>query len=224
MLKATQKKGASKSEKRDYPLRNKRRLETRAALIKSAVELMAEHGFDNVTMQEVADNAGTHAQTLYSHFPNKYALSAAAAVESLRDAMSKRRTDTISFWRKWVKSKTKEVASGDSVGAFSGFITDTQEKARFALVNMAVSQEYVNVLTINLASDFGMDPKTDLFPKLVAEMFMAASAHNIFAWQDAQGDYDLLAGELSGVDEVAHIVELACAEKGIVIEKRPIRS
>ena len=204
------------SEKREYPLRSKRRLETRAALIKAAQQLMSERGFDDVTMQAVADAAGTHAQTLYSHFPNKYALSAAAAVESLRVALGKRRTDTITFWRKWVEDRSKEILTDEAAGAFSGLISDTLNKPRFALVNLAVTHEYIDVLTENLAADFGLDSKTDLFPKLVAQMFMAASDHNILAWQEAQADYDLLAGELNGVDEVAQIVDLACAARGIV--------
>jgi hypothetical protein len=51
---------------------------------------------------------------------------------------------------------------------------------------------------------------------LVAQMLMAASEHSIMAWQEAQTDHDLLAGELNGVDEVAEIVDLACAARGIV--------
>ncbi len=47
-------------------------------------------------------------------------------------------------------------------------------------------------------------------------MLMAASQHAIFAWQEDQSEYDLLAGELNGVDEVAGIVDLVCAARGIV--------
>ena len=204
------------SIERDYPLRSKRRLETRAALIKSSLELMSERGFDNVTMQDVADRAGTHAQTLYSHFPNKYALHAAAAVEELRIAMSKRDTDTISFWRKWVENRSKATLAEGAIDVFSRLLSDMLDKPRFALVKMAVSQEYAAVLTENLARDFELDSKLDLFPKLVAQMLMTASEHSIMTWNDAPSDYDLLAGELSGVDEVARIVDLVRAEGSIL--------
>ena len=197
-------------------MRSRRRLKTRAALIKSALELTAEQGFENVTMQQVADRAGTHAQTLYSHFPNKYALHSAAAVEELRLAMSQRDTDTISFWRSWVENKTKATLAEGAVDVFSGLLSDTLDKPRFALVKMAVLQEYAAVLAENLAKDFELDSKQDLFPKLVAQMLMAASEHSIMTWNDARSDYDLLAGELSGVDEVARIVDLVCAERGIL--------
>jgi len=214
------KKAVSSPAGSEYPLRSKRRLETRAALIRSAIELMQKHGFDAVTMQQVADNAGTHAQTLYSHFPNKYSLSAAASVESLRAALDKRKTDTLTFWREWVRKRTQEVASGEGATALFGLLEDTLDKPRFALVQLAISQEYVDVLTTSLAADFGLDRNIDLFPKLVAQMLMAASEHSIINWHNSKGEFDLLAGELSGIEEVAQIVELACAAKGISIKKK----
>lgn len=201
------------SDEAEYPLRSKRRLQTRAALIQSAFKLMTERGFDNVTMQEVADAAGTHAQTLYAHFPNKYTLGAAAAVESLRVAMAKRETDTLTFWRKWVEERTREAYNAEA--AFSGLVYDTQNKPRFALVNLAVSHEYIDVLTENLAQDFQLDAKIDLFPKLVAQMLMGASEHAIFAWCEDKSGYDLLAGALKGVDEVVAIVKLVSKARGI---------
>jgi AcrR family transcriptional regulator len=216
-------KNAKKEEveatKRDYPLRSKRRLATRAALIKSAMQLMAERGFDDVTMQQVADHAGTHAQTLYSHFPNKYALCAAAAVESLRVSLEGRKTDTLTFWRKWVKKRTQEATTYEGAGALSGLISDTLDKPRFALVNLAVTKEYVKVLTTNLAADLSLDHRTDLLPSLVAQMLMSASEHSIMAWEEAKGDYDLLEAELNGIDEVAEIVRLTCEARGIVIKR-----
>ena len=206
------------AEKQPYPLRNKRRLETRAALIKSAQRLMAEHGFESVTMQQVADDAGTHAQTLYSHFPNKYALSAAAAVEWLRIALDERKMDTITFWRTWVEKRSSESLEADNGGPLMALVSDMKTNPKFALVNLAVTAEYIEVLSQSLAEDFGMNAKVDLFPKLTAEMLMAGSEHHISAWYEADGDYDLLAGEISAVDEVTEIVKLVCKKRGIKLQ------
>jgi AcrR family transcriptional regulator len=217
-LKAKPKAEPENAVKQDYPLRNKRRLETRAALIKSAQRLMAEHGFEAVTMQQVADDAGTHAQTLYSHFPNKYALSAAAAVEWLRIALDGRKIDTLIFWRTWVEKRSSESLEAENGGPLMTLVSDMKSNPKFALVNLAVTAEYIDVLSQSLAEDFGMDAKVDLFPKLVAEMLMAGSEHHIFAWYEADGDYDLLAGEISAVDEVTEIVKLVCKKRGIKLQ------
>ena len=51
-------------------------------------------------------------------------------------------------------------------------------------------------------------------------MLMAASEHSIVNWHDSDGEFDLLAGELNGIEEVVQIVELACAAKGLTIKKK----
>ena len=60
--------------KKIYPLREKRRNNTRAVLVKTCNKLLNENGYRNLTMQNVADVAGIHVQTLYKHFPTKFSL------------------------------------------------------------------------------------------------------------------------------------------------------
>ena len=121
---AKTKENEAEPAKREYPLRDKRRRETRAAMIAAAGTLIAERGFNNVTMQEVADHAGMHAQTLYAHFPNKYALGAEAEMEAIRAAIVERKNDTLSFWRTWVKSAARTVQADDAVANYKQFILD----------------------------------------------------------------------------------------------------
>ena len=190
-----------------YPLRNKRREETRAALIKSAQQLMLSRGFNNVTMKEIADHAGTHAQTLYAHFPNKYELGSEATLDSLRTAIASRETDTLTFWRAWVEQETKNMLGEDTVLSFKRLI-EMRSEPRFATLMQVIAHKYIEILTRNIANDFSLDPKVDRLPTLVAHMLWGASEHNIMAWQEADGNYDLVAGGVSAVDEVASIVNL----------------
>ena len=203
-----------KPAQREYPLRSKRREETRQALIKAAQKLMLSKGFNNVTMQEIADHAGTHAQTLYAHFPNKYALGSEATVDSLRSAIAARDTDTMTFWRSWVEQETREMMGDDTRAAFKSMV-ETRSEPRFATLLQAVAHEYIDILTHNLAADYALDPDIDLFPTLVAHMLWAANEHNTLAWQAADGNYDMVAGAVSAIDEVANIVNLVRAAEGV---------
>jgi hypothetical protein len=81
-----------------------------------------------------------------------------------------------------------------------------------------VTAEYIHVLSQSLAEDLGMDAKVDLLPKLIAEMLMAGSEHHISKWYEAEGDYNLLTGELSAVDEVTEIIKLVCKKRGIKLQ------
>ena len=172
-----------KPEQHEYPLRNKRREETRAAL--------------------------------YAHFSNKYELGSEATVDSLRSAIATRETDTITFWRAWVEQETQDMLGEDTVLSFKRLI-EIRSEPRFATLLQSIAHKYIEILTRNIATDFSLDPNVDLFPTLVAHMLWGANEHNILAWQEADGNYDLVAaGGVSAVDEVANIVNLVrTASKG----------
>jgi len=44
---------------------------TKIAILKSAVELITQNGFENVTLREIAKNAGVSNPTIYNYFPSK---------------------------------------------------------------------------------------------------------------------------------------------------------
>ena len=47
---------------------------TRKLIIEAFMESLREKGFQNLTVQDIAENAGIHRGTFYSHFPDKYSL------------------------------------------------------------------------------------------------------------------------------------------------------
>jgi AcrR family transcriptional regulator len=57
------------------------------AIVASVNRLLAEKGFDLMTVDEVAADAGIAKASLYKHFPSKEALAAAAMVRVLRDTL-----------------------------------------------------------------------------------------------------------------------------------------
>lgn len=52
-------------------LRERNRRQTRELIASAAMRLFAEHGFDNVTVPEIAEAAGVAAKTVYNYFPAK---------------------------------------------------------------------------------------------------------------------------------------------------------
>lgn len=52
-------------------LRERRHRETRRDLMETGMRLFAEHGYDAVTMEQIAGAAGVSRRTLYRHFPTK---------------------------------------------------------------------------------------------------------------------------------------------------------
>ena len=50
-------------------LRERKRLQTLDLLTRSAYTLFETHGYDSVTMEQIAAQAGVSKGTLYNHFP-----------------------------------------------------------------------------------------------------------------------------------------------------------
>lgn len=55
-------------------LTDRRRRQTRTEIADAAIRLFARDGYDDVTMERVADEAGVSRRTAYRHFPHKYEL------------------------------------------------------------------------------------------------------------------------------------------------------
>ncbi|MGD9752285.1 MAG: TetR/AcrR family transcriptional regulator [Acidimicrobiia bacterium] len=68
--------GSSSRSTRRYrsPLRERRAVETKAALVRAATESFIAHGWAATGMRDVARAAGVAVETLYSHYPSKRAL------------------------------------------------------------------------------------------------------------------------------------------------------
>ncbi|MEU6354116.1 TetR family transcriptional regulator [Streptomyces sp. NPDC047072] len=54
--------------------RERKKAQTRKALADAALKLFTEHGFDNVGVRDVAEEADVAVTTLFKHFPSKEAL------------------------------------------------------------------------------------------------------------------------------------------------------
>jgi AcrR family transcriptional regulator len=60
--------------KRTLGARERRRQETRERIVDAAAELFAEHGFDSVSVMQIAKRAGVVEKTVFNHFPVKEGL------------------------------------------------------------------------------------------------------------------------------------------------------
>ena len=70
---------------------------TRQMLDQAFTELLAEKGFDAITVQDVTKRAGVNRGTFYAHFEDKFALLDYSIRESFHQEMSKRLLDSCFF-------------------------------------------------------------------------------------------------------------------------------
>ena len=162
-----------------YPKRTETKNKNREQLVDAADRLFATKGYQHTTLNDVAEEAGLHVQTLYKHFKNKEELasaSASTAIGHLRehfDAASDEQS-TFDVWRAFI---TDSLAGLLPMGI--GEHKRQQLRAASSMMNdnflLIVYSGYEDVLTEHIAMDFQMDPKTNHLPRLVACMLWAGN-------------------------------------------------
>ena len=195
-----------------YPLRERRKQRTRAALIDAAIGLFSTKGYDDTTLEEVADHAGLHVQTLYRHFPSKPELAIAVDRRQIKDFRlaiedPERSTTTFEFWRGQIVHNTTQLRQeAGGLSNFRALLRQQHRSPSIALRLHTLNDEYEDLLTASLANDFSMDATRDRLPRLVACMLVAGHRHVLNRWAE-QGGFDLADELVAVADEVAGLFE-----------------
>ena len=162
-----------------YPKRTETKNKNREQLIDAADRLFATKGYQHTTLNDVAETAGLHVQTLYKHFKNKEELaisSSSTAIGHLNKHFDEASDgqSTFDVWRTFVSDSLAGLLpmgigehKREQLRAASSMMNDN-----FLLI---VYSGYEDVLTKHLAVDFQMDPKTNHLPRLVAAMLWAGN-------------------------------------------------
>ena len=179
-------------------VRKERKAATRRALVVAAQTLFAEKGYDETTLEEVAELACLHVQTLYRHFASKVELVAAGDEEKLerfrlaiRDP--DRKGDTFSFWRQWLHTAATRVTQEDGGQYYREFLIQRWGPPTVSSHLIRIGQAYEDLLAESLAKDFQqpLDGNGLETPRLAAIALWAANAH-ILRRHCAQEDFDLV--------------------------------
>lgn len=186
-----------------YPMREKRKAESRRRLIQAAQELFSTRGYENTTLEEVAEAAGLHVQTLYRHFANKQYLAAAGfslTVAQFRQEIREpdRALKAFDFWREWLNRTLSDLEQADE----EQIRRQTELLQRQVMMGSSwmLHREYENLLTEALAKDYGLPEDGVGYARLVAGMLASGNLHVMQRF--AQRDIDVLAEALAVVDTV----------------------
>lgn len=199
-----------------YPKRTLKKTKNREDLIDAANRLFATKGYQNTKLEEIAEKAGLHVQTLYKQFKSKDDLAIQAAMDGvnhLRSRFENASTSQSAFqsWREFIH---------DSVSALTpvGFGENKRKQLKSAssMMNdnylLIVYSGFEDVLTEFLARDFQMDPKQDRLPRLVACMLWSGNEAamkrcvGLDSGEDHLDDESVILAEgLAVVDEVERV-------------------
>jgi AcrR family transcriptional regulator len=154
-------------------LRERKKLQTREALTRAALELFVERGYDETTLAEIAEAAGVSTRTIFAYFPGKEDI-LFSTLESMLDALTQALverpagTDTLTALREFILSSEHEKTEldckvGDVIAADATL--SSHKRARIAQLQ--------EVVAAAIADDLGVGPD-DLRPQVAAASLTAA--------------------------------------------------
>jgi AcrR family transcriptional regulator len=154
-------------------LRQRKKQATREALVRAAMELFVERGYDETTLAEIAEAAGVSTRTIFAYFPGKEDI-LFSAYRSMRDALVQAfeqrpaGTDALTALRDFILSSAHEKTELDHK---LGCVIDADPT--LASHRRARLGELREVLAAAIAEDLGV-PAGDRRPQIAAASLTAA--------------------------------------------------
>jgi len=172
--------------------RESKREAVRTALIEAAQGLFSEKPYGEVTLEEIADRASFHVQTLYRHFKNKVNLALAIDIFGhngiIRLLMDPNRTERIrAVWRRdrlayfarltHSRRKKEYLQLGDMINSVPAL--KAQSLARW--------KKTETLLAVNIARDAGTDLDDHMPSRLLASMLVSSHLEVMRRWAASEG-------------------------------------
>ncbi len=214
-------------------LRERKKLATRRSLRRHALDLVAQRGFANVTVEDIAEAADVSPRTFFNYFPSKEAVLFGADPDraaSLRDRLLRTAPGAPALDALRIVIGEDAQAAVDELRELGGDPVDwlrrmkearadphlrAAHSAQMALVERAATE--------GLAQRLGADPDQDPYPALLAAMGASAFRSCISFWAGSGGAVpltqliDLAFGALAaGLPEncdLRHVISDAAARK-----------
>lgn len=159
------------------PRRERKKRQTREALIHAAIRLFDAKGYDNTAVREITDAVDVSERTFFRYFANKEDLALSFvrdAHESMVRALAGRPADEepLIALRNAIRESLKSSrADDDGEPAYLKICRLIDTTPSLLAANLCYLHEHDDDVVVTLARREGVDPETDLRPRLVAAVF-----------------------------------------------------
>ncbi|HEY3502588.1 MAG TPA: TetR family transcriptional regulator [Actinocatenispora sp.] len=180
-------------------LRERKKQQTRGALITAAQRLFAAHGYEKTTTDQIAAAVDVSQRTLFRYFANKDEI-ALAPLDEVQDSFAAalrerpRRETPMTALRNAIRTVfagylDEKGVAGDRLAVLGATLDLVGRTPALQAANMRRSADREQQLAAILAEREGVDPDTDLRPRLAVATFDAVLRVGSMAWCE-HGDLD----------------------------------
>ena len=162
-------------------LRERKKLQTRQEIVGAAARLFHAKGFDNVTVEEVAEAAGVSKKTVFNYFATKEDLAfdrfeerEASLISAVRDRPAG--LSVLESFRAGALAYCDQLAAEPPGHQRGGFFTLIEGSAVLARRWHQVRNHYAEILAAELAGEAGADPDDPLASAVASALLGAQRA------------------------------------------------
>ena len=184
-------------------LRARKQRRARQQAMEVASRIFRERGFDQTTLEEIADEAEMSVSSLLRYFGSKERLALAHHIdhlESCRLHLADDSKSVVERWREFIVDQAASLRSFDSYNEERQLIVSVPGLLR-ALSRIQLDQQ--DDLARAFAEEAGVDPEDDLYGRLLAALLVAGNEAVYIQWLRSGGQGDLAELCLAVVDFVA---------------------
>lgn len=189
-------------------LRERKKARTRETIVRVALKLFAENGYNGTTIAQIAEAAEVSPRTVSTYFPAKedIVFDVSAGTKERLVASTEERPagqDTMSALREWLMSEREVLDHDQELHACQRIVIDREES--LLVHEQAMMREFEQVLAGGLAVDLEVDPG-DLKARMAAAAAMA-----VFDLLHDEGHAERPEGQLPTVEEQLGLLDQALA-------------
>jgi AcrR family transcriptional regulator len=157
------------------PLRQRKKARTARTIEQVATDLFERQGYDATTLEQIAEAAEVHKQTVLRYFKSKEDIAFAYRNQiyaNFVEALANRTGTVLEYWREYI---VEHAQTAMRKGALRRWVKFIDSDDRLFAYQLHLNQRYIDTLADALSEEAGVDPRADVFARSVAAMLTAAN-------------------------------------------------
>ncbi len=166
-------------------LRARKKLRTRIALARAALELFEERGFDDTTIDDIAAAADVGRRTFFRYFETKedvFLVDPARKLQIIEDELSRRADDEsmLAAIRRVLRAIARDYAADEAFLRLQARVGLREPK--LVAHGYVYQVRWEDALAGAVAADLGVDVATDVRPRVTAHVTVGAARSAVGSW------------------------------------------
>lgn len=183
-------------------LRERKKARTRRELIELALDLFLRQGFEQTTLEQIADEAELSISTVLRYFNSKSRLALAINHDLLDQFRARlqapdREIDTLSCWREHVEESVRSMNDTPKAAALLKMV---MSEPALVVGLLEVRQGYEDAIAAAIVLDAAPTPVSDIHAQMLAAMLVAGNSAVFRAWVAGGQREDIRVNLLAAVD------------------------